>query len=202
MRMGVTWYWLLSGALLLLTLPSIIRMPAIERAVGDALVAPLETRFSPPTIDNWSAIAGVVVLGGTPTRLLEAMKVVGPHPNVKLVLSGPTDDELKPLNEMPEPFERRVEIERESIGHGTWGNAVQALKLARPRNGERWLLITSALHMPRAMGAFRAAGFDIEPWPVMDTSSYPPARLRMAVHEWLGLAAYWLCGRSNAAFPN
>ena len=32
--------------------------------------------------------------------------------------------------------------------------------------GKRWLLITSAYHMPRAMGAFRQAGFEVEPWPV------------------------------------
>ena len=33
----------------------------------------------------------------------------------------------------------------------------------RPRAGERWLLVTSATHMPRAVGAFRSVGFDVEP---------------------------------------
>ena len=31
--------------------------------------------------------------------------------------------------------------------------------LADPKPGERWLLVTSAFHMPRAIGTFRAAGF-------------------------------------------
>src|SRR6266478_6390205 len=30
----------------------------------------------------------------------------------------------------------------------------------------RWLLVTSAYHMPRAIGVFRKAGFPVEPYPV------------------------------------
>jgi uncharacterized SAM-binding protein YcdF (DUF218 family) len=80
--------------------------------------------------------------------------------------------------------------------------------------GKRWLLITSAYHMPRAMGAFRKAGFDVEPWPVdyrtrgeadllrpFDRAGEGLRRVDIAAREWVGLLAYWLRGRSDALFP-
>ena len=35
----------------------------------------------------------------------------------------------------------------------------------QPQPGERWLLVTSATHMPRSMGIFRQAGFNVMAWP-------------------------------------
>jgi uncharacterized SAM-binding protein YcdF (DUF218 family) len=80
--------------------------------------------------------------------------------------------------------------------------------------GKRWLLITSAYHMPRAIGAFRRAGFDVEPWPVdyrtrgradltrpFDKVSEGLRRVDVASREWVGLLAYWLTGRTDALFP-
>jgi uncharacterized SAM-binding protein YcdF (DUF218 family) len=40
------------------------------------------------------------------------------------------------------------------------------MQLAAPKPGERWLLVTSAYHMPRAVGLFRKVGFAVEPYPV------------------------------------
>ena len=80
--------------------------------------------------------------------------------------------------------------------------------------GARWLLITSAYHMPRAMGVFRKAGFAVEPWPVdyrtrgpadltrpFDKVSEGLRRVDIASREWVGLLAYWITGRSDALFP-
>ena len=68
--------------------------------------------------------------------------------------------------------------------------------------------------MPRAIGAFRQAGFDVEPWPVdyrtrgradlsrpFDKVSEGLRRVDVATREWVGLLAYWLAGRSDALFP-
>jgi uncharacterized SAM-binding protein YcdF (DUF218 family) len=99
----------------------------------------------------------------------------------------------------------------------TWENAVKTKALVNPKPGERWLLVTSAWHMPRAMGAFHRAGFPVEPWPVdyrtagwgdafqlfpFESPAQGLRQLDLAVHEWLGLLAYRLSGRSDEFFPH
>jgi uncharacterized SAM-binding protein YcdF (DUF218 family) len=68
--------------------------------------------------------------------------------------------------------------------------------------------------MPRAMGVFRHVGFDVEPYPVdwrtrgpidlalpMESVTDGLSRTDMATHEWVGLFAYWITGRTTALFP-
>jgi uncharacterized SAM-binding protein YcdF (DUF218 family) len=57
----------------------------------------------------------------------------------------------------------RVILEERS--RNTVENAVFSKAIIKPKRGERWLLVTSAYHMPRAIGVFRKAGFPIEPYP-------------------------------------
>ena len=93
-------------------------------------------------------------------------------------------------------------------------NARFTRELVTPRPGERWLLVTSAFHMPRSVGVFRAAGFDVEAYPVdwglrgwsdallpLETLGHGLRRADLAMHEWSGLAAYWLSGKSRELFP-
>jgi uncharacterized SAM-binding protein YcdF (DUF218 family) len=54
----------------------------------------------------------------------------------------------------------------EDRSRNTVENAVFSKAIVQPKRGERWLLVTSAYHMPRAIGVFRKAGFPIEPYPV------------------------------------
>ena len=64
------------------------------------------------------------------------------------------------------------------------------------------LLVTSATHMPRAVGAFRSVGFDVEPWPVYDLPRDDRALASVLQHETMGLLWYWALGRSSALFPS
>ena len=66
----------------------------------------------------------------------------------------------------------------EEQSRNTVENAVFSMLLAMPQPGERWLLVTSGYHMPRAMGVFRQAGFPVEAYPVDWRTRGPQDALR------------------------
>ncbi len=105
-------------------------------------------------------------------------------------------------------------IETEARSRNTLENAVYTKVIAAPKPGERWVVITSAFHMPRAMAAFRGVGFNVEAFPVDwqtgDGSSllWPfrsflagLALTDTATREFLGMLSYRLAGRSHELFP-
>ena len=107
----------------------------------------------------------------------------------------------------------RVTLEGNS--RNTWENATMSLDLIRPDPDETWILVTSAMHMPRAMGCFRAAGWPgrLIAWPVDYQSAPRPgftlgrdlghnaAGTERALKAWVGLIAYALLGRTDALLP-
>ena len=106
----------------------------------------------------------------------------------------------------------RLTIERQS--RNTLENAEFSKALVSPSPGERWLLVTSAYHMPRSVGLFRKAGFPVEPYPLdwrigahddlfrfTNIALEGLSRTDIAVREWLGLIAYRLSGKTDALFP-
>ena len=101
----------------------------------------------------------------------------------------------------------------EDRARNTYENAVFSRSLAQPRPGERWLLVTSAAHMPRAVGCFEQLGWPVIAYPVDyrttgrlergrgSTSSLRLRELDEAGRAWVGLVVYWLTGRIGAPFP-
>ena len=103
-------------------------------------------------------------------------------------------------------------MERRS--RNTQENAEFSKAMLTPKPGERWLLVTSAYHMPRSVGVFRKAGFAVEPYPVDWRTGGRGDLLRfsifaidgldrvdIAMREWMGLAAYRISGKTDAFFP-
>jgi uncharacterized SAM-binding protein YcdF (DUF218 family) len=122
--------------------------------------------------------------------------------------AGPVEAFLRDIGIAPD------RIHLETTSRNTYENATMTREIAQPVAGQRWLLITSAYHMPRAVGAFRQAGFDVIAYPVdfrtagwADLSrpfaSLPDGlkRVDLAAKEWAGLLAYWVMGRSADLFP-
>jgi uncharacterized SAM-binding protein YcdF (DUF218 family) len=206
--------------------------------IGNALIIPLEQRF-PPWDDTRGPPDGIVVLGGAITpdvsaarnevalneaaeRVTSAVALARRYPQARIIYSGGTGALVYPegseavfavriFDSLGIPPER---ITAEEQSRNTVENAVFSLLLAMPRPGERWLLVTSGYHMPRAMGVFRQAGFPVEAYPVDWRTRGPQDALRpfptlsggleradTAVHEWIGLVVYWLTGRSAGLFP-
>lgn len=198
---------------------------------------PLEDRFPRPTIAE--APTGIVVLGGsmdealterrgTPAlneaaeRLTEGAALALRFPKARLVFSGGSG-RLRPKDTTEADVAREVwrslgvpaeQMSFENRSRDTWENAAFTKELLKPKPGERWLLVTSAMHMPRAVGIFRKVGFPVIPDPVdYQTGGGPgdffglrkPARalyvLETASHEWIGLFAYYLTGKSSALLP-
>ena len=101
----------------------------------------------------------------------------------------------------------------ENQSRNTYENAVESKKLAGDVTTAPWVLITSAMHMPRAVGVFREVGWNVIPYPVDYSTTGEEAwsiqfnlaggigALRSGLHEFVGLAAYRLTGRTDALFP-
>lgn len=205
--------------------------------VSTALLLPLESRFERPASIP-GPVTGIVVLGGAveqrltaahgipalngaAERMTQAVALALRHPEARLVFTGgsaailpggPTEaDTARHLFADLGLPESRLTFEDES--RNTWENALLTHRLLQPRAGETWLLVTSASHMPRAVGSFRVAGWQVVPWPVNYTTGAAPAlwyiwpfptRLNHAegaLREWIGLAVYRLTGRTDAFFP-
>ncbi|MEZ5639410.1 MAG: YdcF family protein [Burkholderiaceae bacterium] len=93
----------------------------------------------------------------------------------------------------------------EDRSRNTYENALYSAGLPGVDKRQPWLLLTSAFHMPRSMGVFGRVGWNVTPWPVdyrttahdswFDFSlHYGPGLWKLALHEWLGIAAYRLAG--------
>ena len=130
------------------------------------------------------------------------------------LFGGPREaDYVRPLWESFGIARDRILLERDS--RNTVENATMTKALVNPKPGERWLLVTSSWHMPRAVGVFRQAGFQVEPYPVDWISTGDELRwlglsksfagglhaIDNAAHEWVGMLVYWLTGRSSEFFP-
>jgi uncharacterized SAM-binding protein YcdF (DUF218 family) len=205
---------------------------------GNALILPLEQRF-PPWSFGQGAPDGIIVLGGainpeisaargepslneTAERLTALAALARQFPQARIAFSGgdasllgggPSEAEfvLPMLESFGIPANR---VELEAASRNTHENAVLTAELIKPKPGERWLVVTSAYHMPRAIGSFRSIGFAVEPYPVdwrtrglrdlgspFETAAGGLARTDVAVREWMGLVVYWLTGRSSQLFP-
>ncbi len=169
-----------------------------------------------------SAARGRVELDASGDRALAMLELARQFPKARIVFSGGSANlTTAPVPEAPLAGQLldsfgipRDRVTLESRSRTTYENAVFTRDLVAPKPGQRWLLVTSAFHMPRSIGVFRAAGFDVEAYPVdwrtrgwsdaaypVDTLARGLARADVAVHEWTGLIAYWLTGKSRELFP-
>ena len=214
-----------AAALVVIAVVSVVPVGGLALARLEATFPPLA---APPRIDGVLVIGGALdaqafdahpASGFNPAigRLFEAARLAKVYPQARVLdIGGPTPpdgrseadaaaDVLAALGVARE----RIEIERAS--RNTYENAVDAAAIAKPKAGEVWVLVTSAFHMPRAVGCFRAAGFDVVADPVdyhwlgEESLGFDPVggleALDLAVHEYVGLVSYRMMGRTDALWP-
>ena len=110
-------------------------------------------------------LKGVIALGGTAERTREAGRLARRFPHLRVIVSGA--EPAGSLQRLGPNIARSPHRDR-AASRNTHENAVNAVALVKPKPGDRWLLITSNWHMRRALCAFRTAGFEVEPWPIVD----------------------------------
>lgn len=206
--------------------------------LGHVMYIPLEDRFARADLTNIKP-DGIIVLGGAEEtliaearnvpalneageRILETAMLAWRFPDTRVVFTGGTanilyggtseaDSARTYLTSLGLSPDRLI---LEDKSRDTYENALFTRVLLAPKPGERWLLVTSAGHMPRAVGCFRALGFNVLPWPVdyrtrgkedmmrmFDKPSQGLRRVDRAAREWIGILVYYVLGRTNALFP-
>lgn len=206
-----------SGFLALATLENRFPAPKLEGPVTGVILlgGAVDTHISAERGQNTTNDAG--------ERITAVAELNRRFPDARIILSGGANHVLtaQPLSESAVARRLLIDlgvdekrIEMEEISRDTCENAEESLTLAKPQAPEGWLLVTSASHMPRAVACFRAIGFAVIPYPVdfrtqgtesiltpSKSVSDGLAAADLAAHEWIGLAEYWLSGRTSDAFP-
>jgi uncharacterized SAM-binding protein YcdF (DUF218 family) len=208
--------------------------------VADLLIRPLENRFARPGADfDGASLAGIIVIGGAEDRngwdreelgglneaaerYTEVAMLARRFPSLRVIFAGGSSALVADLPPEAETARRVLEalgveqgrLALEAASQNTHQNAVFTARLLQPQPAQRWLLVTSAAHMPRAVGCFRAAGFNVVAWPVDYRTtrggsllyvngrvSDGLARFDSVTREYVGLAMYYLTGRTDALLP-
>lgn len=202
------------------------------------LILPLEERFPRPSqVEGYD---GIIVLGGavdtivtggrgdtalttSGERITIAARLAGQLPDARVIHSGGKGvivssqaTEAEGASRLFEDFGIQSDrIVLEDASRNTLQNAVFTKKLVNPDPDQTWLLVTSAYHMPRAMGVFKQAGWTgLTAYPVdyrtrgeedrtlgFSGVSKGLRRFDIAFKEWIGLFVYRITGRSASLFP-
>lgn len=199
--------------------------------VGHNLLVFEEHHF-PPLETLPEKIDGIIVLGGPidfkksfywgqgqlnehAPRITEMIALMHYYPKAKIVFSGGNGSltlssssesiELQKLLKHMNIDMSRIIFEGKS--RNTYENMVLSKELAKPKEGETWLLVTSAYHMRRSAAIFNSNGWEIIPYPAGYLSNgqylfYPTFylvenmyKLQVAVREIIGIMAYQLSGK-------
>jgi len=203
------------------------------------LILPLEERFPRP--ETVSGYDGIIVLGGavdtivtggrgdtalttSGERITIAARLASLLPDAKVIHSGGQGMIVASQATEAEGAARLFQdfgispdrVILEDASRNTWQNAVFTRDLVAPKPDQKWLLVTSAYHMPRAMGVFEKAGWTgVTAYPVdyrtrgkedrwlgFSGASKGLRRFDIAFREWAGLVVYRMSGRSTAFFPS
>ncbi len=155
-------------------------------------------------------------------RFIETLRLARDYPGARILVSGgdgslsgdyPGDAEVSAR--FFETFGISPDrLLQESSSRTTFENVNFTREVLAGNGLENCLLITSAFHMPRSMGLFQKAGIEVLPWPTDYRTSgraglgldftQPLTNTQIAttaMREWIGLAYYYLAGRTSALLP-
>lgn len=208
---------------------------AVLSPLGNVLLTPLDKRFPMWSYPPQQGLDGIIVQCGSydkvrfsyvSTLVLEndteplvmVVDLARRYPNAKIILSGGNgSSNLDDASTLKKYFlslgigPERLMVEGQSR---TVAESAQfAANLLHLSPSSRWLLVAYGYRMPRAVGAFRNAGFNVLAFPVHlrtdgwenmwmpdSSGSENLLKLDIAAHEWLALVYYKLRGYSDEWF--
>lgn len=218
----------LAGSLMFL--PVLLLLALLLLPLDQYLAVGLENRYSAP-VPLPASVDGILVLGGSVDwretqdrgqlsldaageRMLAGLALARAYPDATLVFTGLFGDVLTEEWRGPsgagllfEPELRGRDVRYLGEARSTYEEALLAIEQLRPAPGATWLLVTSALHMPRAYLTFRTQGWTLVPYPVdyRTTERVSPrfevrigerlAALDRVVREWGAFLVYRSMGR-------
>ena len=199
----------------------------------------LENTYPKPKVTN-SNIDGILILGAgidefmthehqqiilndRIERITESAKLIKKFPEAKIVFSGGNGTFSKPElkgSEIAKIFYKQMGINTDKIifedkSRNTYENFIFSEKFIGNTKKEKWLLITSAYHMKRAMGVAKKLNLNLVPYPVdfMLNKNFSwrfwyhkiyflnnMNDFQLAAHEHIGLIAYYLSKKSNIMY--
>lgn len=183
-------------------------------------------------------IDGIIVLGGmldaqtsasrdypiynaNANRFIDFLILHKKYPDAKAVITG-GQGALFQADTTPNSFLRQTlqnlgyspdEFIFEDMSKNTYENMVESKNLIKPKQGESWILVTSAFHMPRAVAVFCSNGWPVIPYPAGHHTSKRKSgslslgvldqfyKLHIALREGIGIVAYRLFDKTFITFP-
>lgn len=204
--------------------------------LGPRLANQLENRF--PKVQTMpEGVVGAILLGGsfdrpksvergetvfnlTAGRVFAFAQLAHAHPELKFVVTGggmPVQggvSEAEMTRDLLKSIGMKTPLILETQSKNTEENATFSAALLKPQKGQKWLLVTSAYHMPRSVGLFRKAGFDVVPYPVDYHTSKEDGSLlatpsfmqglflwHYAIREFAGMINAYLAEKSDEIYP-
>ena len=204
--------------------------------IGNYLIYQIEKEYH-SNIQIPEKLDGILILGGATNalmfkeynqinvndsaeRLIESVKIIKKFKNSKVIFSGGSGilnrSDLG-HSQVAKSFYSLMGLNTDKIifenkSKNTFENILFSKNIAKPKNNDRWLLITSAAHMKRAILVGLKQDWYLIPYAVdfQNTKKFqftPNLNLlsnlysfQKASHEWTGLLAYYLMNRTKKVF--
>ena len=206
---------------------------------GTYMLWKLESKYPKPKIMN-NKIDGILILGAgidefktyqhqqvilndRIERITESAKLIKKFPNAKIIFSGGNGTFSKPkieASELAKNFYKQMGVKTDKIifenkSRNTYENLVFSKSFINNTKEEKWLLVTSAYHMKRAISVAKKLNLDFIPYPVdfMLNKNFNwkfwyhkiyflnnMKDFQLASHEYIGLFAYYLTKKSNIMY--
>jgi uncharacterized SAM-binding protein YcdF (DUF218 family) len=209
-------YWLMTtpfGAWVLVSGLSrgLTRVLTRDQAGGAAAVVVLGGGASTATVGG---VVGGALTGTSLIRALEGVRVFKLIDARWLIVSGGIprpDQQLQPESRMLRDVVMNAGVPAAAVVEESWSKSTRDQArligpILRERRIQRFVLVTSPMHMRRSLAVFRAAGFDpvASPSPLRSEQLLPPYWFMpddeswwlcdMALYDYVALAYYWSRG--------